>query len=235
MAGTRTGIFASWGGPDPYLLVLRPALLQGEHYRQCQLVSLPSFAPANVVFIRDERGQATVVSRTVKEPLWSTMIGDVPKRRKDKSADNGVTAQGITIDQIESVVDTRTASIDRATADLVMNVCREVLLRTRYADAPTRGNDGVDYHAGHWIEGTFLAGETWSPKPGTIAREFVDMEDALAAYAKAPSGAARVFKGCVGGQGEASPGACPAAFTPGACQPDLEPDGSASPRLTAPR
>ena len=50
-----------------------------------------------------------------------------------------------------------------------------------------RGLDGESYHAGHWIQGEFLSGQTWSPEPGTIARDFVEMEGALKAYADGDS------------------------------------------------
>jgi len=178
------GTFAGYTGPWSYDLLLRAAMLEDDHYRECQLLRLPTFGQDGVVYIVDRGASLTVVSRTMKEEPWGQIQRDLVRTSNDPSRQRAI-ALARAFDAVRSAADTKTAPIDRATANTVMDACREVLLGTRYTAEPTRGNDGVGYHAGHWISGTFLAGQTWSPKPGTIAREFVDMEEALAAYATA--------------------------------------------------
>jgi len=178
------GTFAGYTGPDSYELLLRHAMLEDDHYRGCQLLRLPAFGQESVVYIVDRAGSLTVVNRTMKEELWGRIQRDIQGTAKERSSDRAAVQAGA-FDAVRSAVDTKTAPIDRASANTILDACREVLLGTRYAAEPTRGNDGVSYHAGHWMSGTFLAGQTWSPKAGTIAREFVDMEEALAAYAAA--------------------------------------------------
>jgi hypothetical protein len=151
------GVFAGYAAPWPTELKVRRVLLGDDHYRGCQLVTLPSFGNDKVVFIRDGRPDLEVVSRTI-----------------------------VTQSRNRSRVDTKTAPLDHDSALEVLETCEAVLVRTRYPPEPTAGLDGIVYHAGHWAPGTFLAGQAWSPKPGTIAREFVALEDALAAYAESP-------------------------------------------------
>jgi len=180
------GIFASNAGPGPYRLALRRALLEDDRYRRCQLMTLPSFEPESVVYIQKKDGETTVISRTLKRQLWGQMMAEMRNPAKDNSINLGAASRAKALDRIQVAVEVKTARIDEQSADLIMKVCERVLLGTRYPGNPTHGLDGVRYHAGHWIPGAFLAGQTWSPRPGTVARDFVDMEDFLAAYAKSP-------------------------------------------------
>jgi hypothetical protein len=168
------GVFAGYDGPNPFELALRQVLLEGDHYRACQLVSMPSFASERAVFIRDEGpGPVTVVSRVLKQ---QPSPAPTPGEKTTDAAKGPVKSitfadfyKRLALDTIRATVETKTASLDRQSADEVMKACREVLLRTCYSPEPRRGNDGVIYHAGHWVSGTFLAGQTWSPKAGTIS------------------------------------------------------------------
>ena len=38
---------------------------------------------------------------------------------------------------------------------------------------------------GHWIPGALLSGTTWSPEPGTLARELVELGELLKLYSEA--------------------------------------------------
>jgi hypothetical protein len=181
--GTFAG--AGSGSLSPSDLLLRLALFQDDAYRMCLLVEMPSLVGSpTAVYIRETEGHAVVISRRAKEEPLADMLHKVEERAKKKSISIDAGLETIPVEQIRSAVDTKTADLDRDTAHAVMDACREVLLQARYVREPTRGNDGTMYHAGHWIPGTFLAGQTWSPKPGTVAREFVEMETALRDYAE---------------------------------------------------
>lgn len=179
------GLLAGYAGPTPDGLLVRRALFEGDAYRQCQLVSRPAFGAETAVFIRDEADGAIVVSRTIKQKAWTKIAEDAERIAKRKGIPLSAAFETLTLERIRTAVDERTAPLDRKSADAVMDTCREVLLHTRYTADPTRGFDGVSYHAGHWAVGTFLAAKTWSPKPGTVAREFVDMEVVLKEYVDA--------------------------------------------------
>jgi hypothetical protein len=165
-------------------LRLRAALLGEDHYRQCQLVSVPSFEPVNVVFIRDDDAEPTVVSRTLRPEVWAKLTS--PQKEHAKRVGSRDERANIPPERIQAAVETRTARLDRATADLIIGVCEEVLLRTQYAEEETRGNDGVTYHAAHRGHGRFLSGKVWSPRRGTVAGDFVEMEEMLAAFVATP-------------------------------------------------
>jgi hypothetical protein len=146
-------------------LVLSEALLEGHRYRECQLVSLPSWrAPSAVYMVPGETGSVTVVSRTV----WY-------QRRSSRSTG---------LKKMRASVATHTAELDGPTARMLAVLCRDVLLRARYPDKSYIGFDGTTFHAGHQLPGAFLTGKTWSPKPSTLAGEFVEMELALQAFAE---------------------------------------------------
>jgi hypothetical protein len=184
------GVFAGHSAPDPYELVLRRALLEGDHYRLCQLVVMPSFSSeAGVYMIRGEkRGSSfTVISRTMKKQLWSRMMKELEKQCEGNSISLDAASQSIALQKLRAAVDTRTATLDAPTSERLARVCATVLRRVRYPRVASVGTDGTTYHAGTWVPGAFLAGKTWSPEEGTLAASFVDLELALKAYAEAPA------------------------------------------------
>lgn len=180
-----TFVRAGSGSLSPSERLLRRALFQDDAYRMCLLVEMPSLVGSpTAVYIRDMGGHAVAVSRRAREQPLTDMLHKVEETAKVRSMSLDAAVETISLEQMRSAVDTKTADLDRATAHAVMDACREVLLQARYVREPTRGNDGTIYHAGHWISGTFLAGRTWSPKTGTVAREFIEMETALRDYAE---------------------------------------------------
>lgn len=180
------GVFAGYGPPTPYELLVRQALLGDDRYRLCQMVYLPSFRQESAVYITHEEGRGfMVVSRTLKKQLWSQMLSEMEKASPTKnSLSLDSIYQSAALQKIRAAVETRTASLDGEVATIATEACRDVLLRVTYPKEPTGGLDGTTYHAGHWIPGAFLSGKTWSPKKGTVAAEFVAMEMALQGYAE---------------------------------------------------
>jgi hypothetical protein len=179
------GVFAGYGPPTPYELLVRQALLGDDRYRLCQMVYLPSFHQESAVYITHEKGKAfVVISRSLKKQLWGQMLGEMEKASPSKNSISlDSIYQSAALQKIRAAVDTRTADLDAEAAGSVVEACRDVLLRVSYPKEATAGADGTIYHAGHWIPGVFLSGKTWSPTKGTVAAEFVAMEMALQAYA----------------------------------------------------
>lgn len=78
------------------------------------------------------------------------------------------------------------APIDRNTAERLSKLCL-ASLTTRVGDCGRLGYDGVWYHAAHPgpAHGYAMA-SFWSPKPGTLAHDFVKVAEALRDYAALP-------------------------------------------------
>jgi hypothetical protein len=190
-----TSFFGDGEPPEPYYVALRRSLIPEREYRLCQNLTIPSFERERVVyFTLADDGVATVVSRKLKENLWYRLMHEIQRAASGPSYSIGAEAQEAALRNIAIAVETRSATLDEASAKLVARVCRDVLLAVRYPP-PLPDNvgygrgDGVTHHAAHWIPGYFLSGTTWSPTPATtIAAQFVAMEEALAAYAEAPAG-----------------------------------------------
>jgi hypothetical protein len=80
------------------------------------------------------------------------------------------------------------APLDAPTGALVARLCLAAL---RLHDGPREmGADGTVYTAAHWTDRGLETGTTWSPDRGTVADGYVDLVEALAAYART-DGAAR--------------------------------------------
>jgi hypothetical protein len=135
--------------------------------------------------VLSDLGRFTVVSRKLREHLWPRMIQQIEKDSKSGSISLRADAQTVALEKLETAVETHTAELDENTANIVSDVCRDVLLKARYPEKIRTGLDGVDYHAGHWIPGAFLSGTTWSPEPDSVAGLFVGMEEVLKTYAEA--------------------------------------------------
>jgi hypothetical protein len=162
------GIWNGVGAPWPYDLVLRQALLGSHPYRLCGMVTVPSFSNESAVYmIRSDAGRFSVVSRRLKEHLWPKLQDELARGSIRPEMDAKTIQEKLRIE-----VEERTVELDEKTANTVTDVCRNVLLQTRYPQTPRQGLDGVIYHAGHWIPGAFLSGKTWSPEPNSISGRF---------------------------------------------------------------
>jgi hypothetical protein len=173
--------------PDPYSLRLRDALFANDAYRLCQLVTVPSFDRESAVYISVDEGVASVISRTLNEQLWGLMMIQIQIQsggpKPGKPVDTGPEAQAAALAKIHASADVDRAGLDWATVELLARACEGVLRRTRY-QGPSGGVDGVEYHAGHATRGLSLAGRTHSPKPGTIAHDYVILGETLKAFAR---------------------------------------------------
>lgn len=76
----ETGTFAGFGPPRPYELLVRRALFEDDTYRECQFVVLPSFAAEHAVYIlMPKDAQPLVISRSLKQDLWASMMTELTK------------------------------------------------------------------------------------------------------------------------------------------------------------
>lgn len=187
----EVGLFAG-GTPEPYRLALRQALVPSTAYGSCQLLTLPALGSERVVYFeRAEDGSATVVSRRLRAPLWPRLIAEIERHARSASYSLSDDAQAVALKALTLDVDEVSATLDANTASLLSRLCRDVLLRVRYP-APPPQNAGrsseVSYHAAHWVPGMFLSGTTSWLGPGTVAEDFIGMEQALERYARAPIG-----------------------------------------------
>ena len=182
----ETGVFAGYGPPEPYDLMLRRALLEDDSYRLCQFAVIPSFEPEWAVYIVESKpGPPTLVSRTLKRQMWSSMMTEMAKACSDGSISLDAMSQSIALEKLRSATHTQRVKLDTKMAAQLGSACQAALLRVRYPKTRTAGLDGTTYHLGHWIPGAFLSGTTWSPKPGTLARDYIDMGATLKSYAHA--------------------------------------------------
>jgi hypothetical protein len=181
----ETGTFGGYGPTEPYELLLRRALFEDDHYRLCQFVVMPSFAAEFAVYIlAPEKGPPVVVSRTLKQQLWSSMMDEMMKACPSGSVQLDAMSQSVALEKLRPMTETHRAELTPKAAAALGLACEGVLLRVRYSKNTSLGLDGTTYHAGHWIPGAFLSGTTWSPEAGTVAREFVDMGEQLKVYAE---------------------------------------------------
>lgn len=180
------GLFADPEALDPSTLELRRALLPETDWKLCLLVAMPSFEPQYAVYIVGEEGSSTVVSRTLTKIYPRRASGELVKSGQES-------------DLLELVV-TRRAPLDAETHRLLNQVCIRVLRSVQYSEESKRrfeGRersirlDGITYHASHWVPGAVMAGSAYTPAPGSLAAEFIDMELALKAYADAEPGPSR--------------------------------------------
>jgi len=179
-----------FSAPDPYEMRLHEMLLAGDHYRVCELVTLPSFTTESAVYIVvHEPAPPLVVSRTLKEQLWGLMMNTISVQSEDSNAiAMGPAAQAAALAKIPASSDTERAELDQATVDVLSRACESVLMRASY-HGQVGGFDGTIYHAGNWQPGVFVAGRVWSPESGTIAGEYIALAESLRAYAaSAPRG-----------------------------------------------
>jgi hypothetical protein len=183
------GTFAGYQAPEPYRLVLREALLGEEHYRLCQVVTIPAFTAEWAVYmIRNDPGDFTVISRTVKHHFWDQMMKSLAREKNGSHKFDGP-SQAAALAKIDRAVVTRTAPLDQPTAKLLDRLCARVIRRARYPRKPISGFDGVQYHVATWGLGGFPSAKTWSPKKGTLPADFVELEEALKRLTEVEEGA----------------------------------------------
>jgi hypothetical protein len=184
----ENGLFVGRGA-DPYYVAVGRALLGDNPIRLCQLLVLPSFDVERAVYIvnRGKEGTPTVVSRTLKRQLWGLMMSEARAGGSGGRFQINQDSMSRAFEKIRPEVIAHEAPLDEPTAQTLTGLCRDVLLQVRYSGHPSGGLDGVSYHAGHWIRGTFLSGQTWSPEKGTITADFVALLETLRSYADAGS------------------------------------------------
>lgn len=156
-------------------------LLVGEHdRRECQMVFMPSFVTESLVFIvpSDASEMATVVAKEPEQQIWGAMSNAVAA---PVVADASVAAAEETY-RMPNIMRWE-APIDAETASVLAQVWAKALSGTRYPEDPIEGLDGETYHVAHFATGVgYRFGQTWSPPPGTVLADFVDLGMALRDY-----------------------------------------------------
>jgi hypothetical protein len=186
----ETGAFGGYAPPEPYELMLRRVLFEDDAYRLCQFAVLPSFQPEWAVYIvESDTGKATLISRTLKQEMWTSMMGEMAKVASTGSIEHDAISQSRALHKLRVATNTKRVELDAKMVSQLGAACEAVLLRVRYPTTRTIGADGTTYHVGHWVPGAFLSGKTWSPKPGTLARDYVNLGATLKKYADAKPGA----------------------------------------------
>jgi hypothetical protein len=174
---------------EPYRQKLRGVLLSKERAPLCQLMTIPSSGPEGAVYmVKKSAREVIVTSRTVKQPVWGQMMKALrPTGTGSWRIDTK--AMGTTLEKMQVEVTVHEAALDADAARYVSELCREVLLQAQRSPGGQGGLDGVSYHATHWLPGGTLAGQTWSPAKGTIAAEFIAIEETLRSFAEASESA----------------------------------------------
>jgi hypothetical protein len=180
------GLFASYY-EDPYAATVARELLGGDRYRQCQMLLIPSFSNEHAVYlVRGEDQTAKVVFREFEKQLWPEMqrafAKEFPKQPPTTVQETQL------IEKLAKKTRRLEAPVTKGIADLLEQACAQVLARVRYAPDTRIGLDGVRYHAAHFQIGFgYRAGTVWSPEKGTIAADFIELAETLAAFARAPA------------------------------------------------
>jgi hypothetical protein len=176
------GMLAGGGNPgnDLYYGLIREALFGDQYRLLCGVAVIQSFSAERAVFmVRLDSGRFSVVSRKLKEHLANKAYESLRREEVLLRTESKAFLQ-----KLQVGVETATAELDADAGNALSEVCKQVLLKTRYPEVQEIRLDGVTYHVGHSIVGAFLSGKTWSPGPETLAGKFIAMEEALAAYAE---------------------------------------------------
>jgi hypothetical protein len=178
------GLFALYG-ESPYAATVARELLAGDWRRHCQMLFVPSFSNEQAVYlVRDETQTAKVVFREFEKQLWPVMqrafAKEFPKQPPTTVQETQL------IEKLAKKTRRLEAPVTKGIADLLDQVCAQVLARVRYAPDTRIGLDGVRYHAAHFQIGFgYRAGTVWSPEKGTIAADFIELAETLAAFPRA--------------------------------------------------
>jgi hypothetical protein len=172
---------------DAYHEKLRQVLLGNEPKRLCQLLTIPSFAPERSVYMVNNRaGGVIVTSRIVKGSVWGQMMKEIRAAGSGGSFRFTPASMRATLEKMKVEVTVHEAALDADAAGIVGDLCRDVLVQAQHAQHTGGGLDGIGYHAAHAIPGGgTLTAQTWSPAKGTIAAEFVAVEETLRSFAEA--------------------------------------------------
>ena len=130
-----------------------------------------------------------VISRTVKQSVWQQMMKELQRAGTGGSFRFDANSMRMTLEKMRVEVTAHEAVLDADAAGTVSELCRDVLLHAQGAPRSRGGLDGVSYHAAHWLPAGLLAGQTWSPAKGTIAADFIAVEETLQSFAEASQAA----------------------------------------------
>jgi hypothetical protein len=150
-----------------YRLTVRRRLVETEYAPALSVVCLPSFRSEWVISLLEDRGTFSVVLSEARKPLYGKeRPQDVP-------------------------IDRKRVPLDPPLAKILCDLWRDALLHVRYLAPRADGiievtADGERYHfeANQAPYGT-LAGQTHSPRKGTLPASLVAIADSLREYAKA--------------------------------------------------
>ncbi|MCP3166396.1 hypothetical protein [Myxococcus qinghaiensis] len=136
------------------------------------LVSLPSFAPEEAVYLRDKGLGPQVVATRMETKLWPILMGYT---------------KGRTATQDGPAVEVARAPIAMPLLEQLSQLWVAALLRTRFPRRPDLHLDGTTYHLGaHCRPFGILTGHTWSPPLPSLMAGLVDIGAKLTRYARAP-------------------------------------------------
>lgn len=175
--------FFSWvSAPYPYYLALQEALIGESIYRECQMLVVPSFEPEWAVYlIRDEKGAAHVIYKTMEKSLWGDMMRQIEHDAGNpNSYSTGATAQFAALLKFQKKVKRHVAPIGKTTTEALNHVWANMLARVKYPLEPMLGLDGTSYYVAHWSQNMgFRSGTTRSPDPKSRAGVLVTIADKL--------------------------------------------------------
>ncbi|MFO1252185.1 MAG: hypothetical protein U1E77_13870 [Inhella sp.] len=183
----ESGVLSAFDEPSPYELRLRRELLRNDVFRLCQMLSIPPREPERAVFmLKADDGSFTVISRTLKDSLWHAMFRQMDgANARKRSHAIGPQELAAALKRVRAHVRTEVATLEPEAGALISEACEAVLLKVAQAMEPELVPDGTRHHASHWVSGAFLSGTTSSPEEGSLAADFVAMEDSLRVFAEA--------------------------------------------------
>ncbi len=155
------GYLSSFGFLHPYMVAVREILVRDAAKSPALMVTLPSFKPESMVFLRSADGKVLIVSATATKQIWST-------EKKDE----------IRVIQTEKQI----------SADIAEQIGLAFALAVSQAHYPKNadgGADGVSYYFSAFMQGFGArAGQTWSPAPQTTCGMLVTLGEHLHAYVR---------------------------------------------------
>ena len=155
------GYLSSFGVHHSYMVAVREILVRDATGSPALMVTLPSFKPESMVFLRPADGKVLVVSATATKQIWST----------EKKSD-------IRVVQTERQIN----------ADIAEQIGSAFALagsQAHYPKNPDGGADGVSYYFSAFVRGFGArAGQTWSPDPQTTCGMLVTLGEHMHAYVR---------------------------------------------------
>ncbi len=155
------GYLSSPGYLHSYMVAVREILVRGATDSPAVMVTLPSFKPESMVYLRVTDAKVFVVSAAATKQIWST----------EKKA------------EIEVIQTERQISVD--IAEQIGSAFALAVTQAHYPKTADGGADGVRYHFSAFVGGTGVrAGQTWSPYPQTTCGRLVTLGEHLHAYVR---------------------------------------------------